>query len=313
MEKRKIKIDTKSILLILMAVALVFSFTIGSTLAWFASRDGATGDITLGMAVRISVTDEDGARGNDIITLADGTRGLPGSRVPADIWVTLDETTTATVMRARFNVTIDNPTILAGATEIPLGWTYDGDMEFFNPANPTNEFIHSGAHPNFEGTLVELYEWIINAEFFGALVTSMNVAHGWVFNAADNFFYFLGSVAVGTYNRVMTATAETNNAQNTPMFGVTNAVYENINAPRTLAGTPADTVLASVIAGEDNLTIPFLVNENFRLPTTWENVFAQLELSVEFEVQAIQDFILAGTTNVLPTIGNVAPLLNARF
>ena len=248
------KLSAGAIGVIVLSVLLVMSVTVTGTLAWFASQDNAAGQFVLGEPVIVSVTQADTT---DTTTLAMTIASeflLPGMLITPDIAVTLQPSTTATIMRARIDSTVSGGT---------------GDVAVLNQ--------------NFRDVLTP----VINA--------------GWVLNDTDGWYYFLGEGGLDA--RVMNTPAETSEL-GTPEFGATVADYDAaLITARNWDATPEDTVLASVVPGATTKTVPFLVNA-FRLPTAITNEYATATIDLTFYIEAVQDFLVVGGTNVLPTLTN---------
>lgn len=127
----------------------------------------------------------------------------------------------------------------------------------------------------------------------------------WQLYEQDGWYYFLGSEATGTF--VMTEPAESSSLT-APIYGVTNANY----TPATnRVITDQNTVIGSVNSGVSNLALPFL-NNNFRIPKEINNTYSNANIELTFYVEALQDFIIVGGENVLPTIANVKTIMDAH-
>lgn len=249
-----------TVALIVLSVLLVISVATGATLAWFASQDNAVGTFTLGQPVVVSVTDAAGADATELNMTIASTNLLPGMLISPDVAVTLQPSTTATIMRARIDSEV-------------VGGTGD-------PAT-------------------------LNQSFRDVLTPVISDA--WVLYDTDGWYYFLG--AGGLDARVMNTPAETSGLA-TPEFGSTVADYDAaLLAPRTMLATPENTVLASIVSGAAPKTIEFLVND-FRLPTDITNEYANAQINLTFYIEALQDYLVVGDTNVLPTLANAKTLMD---
>jgi len=253
------RLTASAVAVIVLSVLLVMSVTAAGTLAWFASQDNAAGQFTLGEPVVVSVTQADTTDSSELYMTIASDLLLPGMLITPDIAVTLDPSTTATILRARMD------TVVTGG----------GD----NTA--------------------------LNDSFRGVLTPVINT--GWVYNDADGWYYFLGESGLDA--RVMNTPAETS-ALGTPEFGATIADYDAaLIASRNWEATQADTVLASVVSGATAKTIPFLVNA-FRLPTDITNEYGNSTIDATFTIEALQDYLVVGGTNVLPTLANATTVFD---
>lgn len=145
----------------------------------------------------------------------------------------------------------------------------------------------------------------LNQQFIDVLTDVID--EGWVLNEDDGWYYYLGNT--GADAREMLAPAETSGLA-TPEFGATTADYDDaVTAPRTWEADKESTVLASVVPGAAAKTIGFLT-EGFRLPTTITNEYAGTEINISFFVEALQDYLVIGDTNVLTSLDNATTLFN---
>lgn len=136
---------------------------------------------------------------------------------------------------------------------------------------------------------------------------SDSIAAGWKYNGDDNYYYYLGTP--GDDARVMETPAETS-ALTDPEFGATLADYGvAVATVRDWDENVGDTVLASVVPGAAAKSVNFLT-QTFRLPTTLTNEVANSTITINFVVDAVQDYLVVGDTNVLPTVDNAATIFN---
>lgn len=168
------KLSASSVALIVLSVLLVISVTTGATLAWFASQDNAAATFILGEPVIVSVTEADGSDSTVLDMAIDSTNLLPGMLIVPDVAVTLDASTTATIMRARIDSVVtggagDNAVLNTAFRDeltpvISQSWVYydtDGWYYFLGDAglnsrvmNTTAEASALGA-PDFGATTAE--------------------------------------------------------------------------------------------------------------------------------------------------------------
>lgn len=97
------RLSASAITVVVLSVLLVMAVTIGSTLAWFASQDSATGSFILGEPVLVSVTDASANDTETLTMLIASDNLLPGMRIDPDIAISLQPSTTATILRARID------------------------------------------------------------------------------------------------------------------------------------------------------------------------------------------------------------------
>lgn len=248
-----------SIMLVLVSVFLVFVVSTSFTLAWFASQDAATGQFSFGGAVVVQVANQDGELADsDPVTISYSADSLlPGIKILPDIQVLLLQSSTASVMRARIDTSVEG--LSAAQNEQLNSWFVNSFMPQVND------------------------EWDMHT---------------------DGWFYYLGLATSSTM--VMTQTA-TDSGLTSAIYGSTYANY-TAATNRSLAGDT--TVLGSIAANSHNESIAFLTH-SFRLPYNIDDSFANATISLTFYVEAMQDYIVnESEQNVLPTLGNVKPILD---
>lgn len=178
------RLSASAITVVVLSVLLIMAVTIGSTLAWFASQDSATGSFILGEPVVVSVTEADGTDTETLTMLIASDNLLPGMRVNPDIAVSLQPSTTATILRARIDSSVtggtgDNETlnqnfrdvltpIIAGAWVLNVddGWYYflgDAGLDARVMNTPTEDSVLTT--PEFGST---------NADYDTALTAPRN-------------------------------------------------------------------------------------------------------------------------------------------
>jgi len=171
-------------------------------------------------------------------------------------------------------------------------------------ASNTATILRARLDSTVEGVSTALADQL-NDDFRDVLTPRINA--GWRLNEDDGWYYFLGTT--GQNARVMTTTAEASTLT-TPVFGATLAEYGAVvAAPRAWETTQSATVLGSLVPGAAAHTVDFLTND-FRLPTTITNEFANAEIILTFQVEALQDFLVISDANVLPTLANAITIFN---
>ena len=99
--KTKRKLSTSTIAIIVLSILLVVSIVIGVTLAYFTATTEATGDITLGDPVTISLTQG----GASVSALTFPGDALPGSVYDQEIGIKAPANMTEALMRAKLIIT----------------------------------------------------------------------------------------------------------------------------------------------------------------------------------------------------------------
>jgi hypothetical protein len=120
MEKSK-KISFTSIAIVVLAILLTVSLTMGGTLAWFANQNQAGTTLTMGNAVGVAVVDNVGNGSMDRLSFQfntgrNGELMLPGTQIDPNVQALIASSNTNTILRAvvSFEVSLD-PTIAADA------------------------------------------------------------------------------------------------------------------------------------------------------------------------------------------------------
>lgn len=150
---------------------------------------------------------------------------------------------------------------------------------------------------------------------FSDQIQSIAESNGWFYSdpagdpAGDGYYYYFGIAgAAGTY--IMYNTAEST----TPVSGVTfvesGSATSELGAVYTAAidrTVSASSILGSVYApnvGGVSIVFSDPASDYFRLPETWTDEVAQQTLTITFEVEAVQDFIIVSGAAAAPTIAN---------
>lgn len=204
MEKSK-KISFTSIAIVVLAILLTVSLTMGGTLAWFANQNQAGTELTMGNAVGVAVVDATGSNGSMdklSFTFHTGRNGelmLPGTQVDPDVRALIAKSNTNTILRAvvTFEVTVKQSLIadMRGA-----GYTVGDDGYMSVPSNITGSAT---------GSAVERELYVLNQmyiSFFNSLQASA-LYNGWVYRESN----------VGVVYKEGTATGELGNG-NTKVF-----------------------------------------------------------------------------------------------
>ena len=112
MEKSK-KISFTSIAIVVLAILLTVSLTMGGTLAWFANQNQAGTTLTMGNAVGVAVVDNAGNGSMDRLSFQfntgrNGELMLPGTQIDPDVRALVAKSNTNTILRAvvTFEVTV---------------------------------------------------------------------------------------------------------------------------------------------------------------------------------------------------------------
>ncbi len=250
------KIDFKTIALIVVSTLLVVSLTLAGTMAWFTAQDDAAGDLNMGQAIDMSIeTISEG----EFEIVVDGGQLLPGMRFAPNLSINVAAPaagqTTAALLRATFTVSVDGSDESAEATAL--------------------------------------------LSAFQARVTA---ATGWVYNSSDEQFYYIGKTDDESAY-VMRTTAEGIAVTATGVSGTGAAVNGNtagaLYVPavtRTAETTLANTVLASVIPASGvtaNIVFMNPASQWIRIPTEWTDNLAGKTVVITFNVEAIQDYLVA--------------------
>lgn len=195
MEKSK-KISFTSIAIVVLAILLTVSLTMGGTLAWFANQNSAGTTLTMGNAVGVAVVDNEDATGsmdNLSFTFHTGANGelmLPGTQIDPNVQALIAKSNTNTILRAvvSFEVSlssrIDNSNMAAFETAAGSQVYYDAKAQrnfvsvpasvkgSNDPANPVQQELY---------LLNQMY-----VSFFETLQASA-LYNGWVYREANLF------------------------------------------------------------------------------------------------------------------------------
>lgn len=177
------RISFTSIAIVVLAILLTVSLTMGGTLAWFANQNQAGTDLTMGNAVGVAVVDKTGSNGSMdklSFTFHTGRNGelmLPGTQVDPDVRALIAKSNTNTILRAvvTFEVTVKQSVI---ADLEGLGYEISDDGYMSVPSNVTG---------NPAGTAAERELWVLNqmyTSFFTSLQSSA-LYNGWVYRESN--------------------------------------------------------------------------------------------------------------------------------
>lgn len=113
MEKSK-KISFTSIAIVVLAILLTVSLTMGGTLAWFANQNQAGTTLTMGNAVGVAVVDNKGNGSMDRLSFKfntgrNGELMLPGTQIDPNVQALIAQSNTNVILRAvvSFEVSLD--------------------------------------------------------------------------------------------------------------------------------------------------------------------------------------------------------------
>lgn len=185
------RISFTSIAIVVLAILLTVSLTMGGTLAWFANQNQAGTNLTMGNAVGVAVVDETGSNGSMdklSFTFHTGRNGelmLPGTQIDPDVRALIAKSNTNTILRAvvTFEVTVKDSLIdkTGGAGKYKLkGTEYkvsdDGFMSV--PSNITGSAT---------GDDVQRELWVLN-QMYTSFFTSLQASalyNGWVYRESN--------------------------------------------------------------------------------------------------------------------------------
>ena len=185
------RISFTSIAIVVLAILLTVSLTMGGTLAWFANQNQAGTNLTMGNAVGVAVVDKTGSNGSMdklSFTFHTGRNGelmLPGTQIDPDVRALIAKSNTNTILRAvvTFEVTVKDSLVdkTGGAGKYKLqGTEYkvsdDGFMSV--PSNVTGSAT---------GDDVQRELWVLN-QMYTSFFTSLQASalyNGWVYRESN--------------------------------------------------------------------------------------------------------------------------------
>lgn len=197
MEKSK-KISFTSIAIVVLAILLTVSLTMGGTLAWFANQNQAETTLTMGNAVGVAVVDNEGNGSMDRLSFtfhtgANGELMLPGTQVDPDVRALVAKSNTNTILRAvvTFEVSLSKA-ILADSTALTELKKVTGEPTTYvvdEATGATKQFVTvpSSIVGNNTGTLDQQELYVLNqmyVSFFDSLQASA-VYNGWVYRESN--------------------------------------------------------------------------------------------------------------------------------
>lgn len=195
MEKSK-KISFTSIAIVVLAILLTVSLTMGGTLAWFANQNQAGTSLTMGNAVGVAVVDNENALDSmdrlsfTFHTGANGELMLPGTQIDPNVRALIAKSNTNVILRAvvSFEVSlssrIDSSNMAAFEAAAGSQVYYDTEAQRNFVAVPASV---KGANDPTNPVQQELY--LLNqmyVSFFETLQASA-LYNGWVYREANLF------------------------------------------------------------------------------------------------------------------------------
>lgn len=193
MEKSK-KISFTSIAIVVLAILLTVSLTMGGTLAWFANQNQADTTLTMGNAVGVAVVDNKGNGSMDRLSFKfntgrNGELMLPGTQIDPNVQALIAQSNTNVILRAivTFEVSLDQTlteeereTIEAETGQaITAGTAGEEGRYFIN--------VPSSIKGNKEGSKTDKELYLLNqmyTSFFDTLKGSA-LFNGWVYREAN--------------------------------------------------------------------------------------------------------------------------------
>lgn len=196
MEKSK-KISFTSIAIVVLAILLTVSLTMGGTLAWFANQNSADTTLTMGNAVGVAVVDNKGNGSMDRLSFKfntgrNGELMLPGTQIDPNVQALIAQSNTNVILRAvvTFEVSLDQTLTEKDRTKIETdtgekitaGTGDEAGRYFINvPSSATGDKDSDDAADKEEYLLNQMY-----ISFFDTLKASA-LFNGWVYREANLF------------------------------------------------------------------------------------------------------------------------------
>lgn len=191
------KISFTSIAIVVLAILLTVSLTMGGTLAWFANQNQAGTALTMGNAVGVAVVDKSSATGSMdklSFTFHTGRNGelmLPGTQVDPNVQALVARSNTDTILRAvvSFEVSLSNRITdenldefeAAAGSSVYYDTTYQRNF-----VSVPSSIAGSNEDPEDE-VQQELY--LLNSMYksFFATLQASALYNGWVYREANLF------------------------------------------------------------------------------------------------------------------------------
>lgn len=194
MEKSK-KISFTSIAIVVLAILLTVSLTMGGTLAWFANQNQAGTTLTMGNAVGVAVVDNKDATDsmdNLSFTFHTGANGelmLPGTQIDPNVQALIAKSNTNTILRAvvSFEVSLSNRITAEDIDKIEAA---AGSDVYYDTTYQRNFIsVPSSVAGDVKGSAVQQELYLLNqmyVSFFETLQASA-LYNGWVYRESNLF------------------------------------------------------------------------------------------------------------------------------
>lgn len=188
------KISFTSIAIVVLAILLTVSLTMGGTLAWFANQNSADTTLTMGNAVGVAVVDNKGNGSMDRLSFKfntgrNGELMLPGTQIDPNVQALIAQSNTNVILRAvvTFEVSLDQTltaeerqTIATDTNQtITAGTDGEEGRYFIN--------VPSSMNGNKNGSKTDKELYLLNQmyiSFFDTLKASA-LFNGWVYREAN--------------------------------------------------------------------------------------------------------------------------------
>ena len=195
------KISFTSIAIVVLAILLTVSLTMGGTLAWFANQNQADVTLTMGNAVGVAVVDNKGNGSMDKLSFKfntgrNGELMLPGTQIDPNVQALIAQSNTNVILRAvvAFQVSL-NPTF------ITPGGTLSSDNKTAIETATGQKVVQDATDGKYyitvpssvvgdaNGTIVERELYLLNQMYtsFFATLQSSALFNGWVYRESNQF------------------------------------------------------------------------------------------------------------------------------
>ncbi len=195
------KISFTSIAIVVLAILLTVSLTMGGTLAWFANQNQADVTLTMGNAVGVAVVDNAGNGSMDKLSFKfntgrNGELMLPGTQIDPNVQALIAQSNTNVILRAvvAFQVSLNPTFITPGGTLSSENKTAietaTGQAVTFDATDGKYYItVPSSVVGNANGTTVERELYLLNQMYssFFATLQSSALFNGWVYRESNQF------------------------------------------------------------------------------------------------------------------------------
>ena len=189
MEKTK-KFNVKNLVIAMLSVLLLASVAVGGTMAWFLDKKEASGTLTMGGAIKISLEKDQEYTADTAEVTFSGTNLVPGQPIDSKVFVNLAQSTTKAFFRLKVAITGDDATTLTTEFNNQIkkaaaakGWKL-GDDQFYYYVGTVDDANATPAEVESDDTAMTEVDATAAAKSIAFLDGTVSVPSAWTNDVA---------------------------------------------------------------------------------------------------------------------------------